>query len=92
MTKRDLVIKIAQQTDLTQNEVKTVIEGILGAIIESLAKGEKVELRDFGVFKVKGRKERVGRNPRTGETVPIGAKKVAYFKSGKLMKEEVEKA
>lgn len=90
MTKRDLVIKIAQNTDLTQNEVKSVIEGILDSIVDALAEGDKVELRDFGVFKVKDRKERIGRNPRTGDTVSIGAKRIAYFKPGKLLKEKVE--
>lgn len=90
MTKRDLVIKIAQNTDLTQNEVKSVIEGVLDSIVDALAEGDKVELRDFGVFKVKDRKERIGRNPRTGDSVSINAKRIAYFKPGKLLKEKVE--
>lgn len=90
MTKRDLVIKIAQNTNLTQNEVKSVIEGVLESIVDALAEGDKVELRDFGIFKVKDRKERIGRNPRTGDSVSINAKRIAYFKPGKLLKEKVE--
>ena len=89
MTKRDLVVKIAQQTGLTQGDVKNVVEGMLDGITEALAAGDKVELRDFGIFKVKSRKSRVGRNPRTGTVVHIESKRVTTFKPGKVMKERV---
>jgi integration host factor subunit beta len=89
MTKRDLVVKIAQETGLTQHDVKGVVEGVLTGITDALAAGEKVELRDFGVFKVKSRQSRVGRNPRTGVVVLIEPKKVPTFKPGKMMKERV---
>lgn len=89
MTKRDLVVQVAKQIDLTQRQVKAVFELSLETIVGALAKGDKVELRDFGVFKVKERKARMGRNPRTGEVVSITKKSVAYFKPGKILKEKV---
>ncbi|MFH1096348.1 MAG: HU family DNA-binding protein [Candidatus Desantisbacteria bacterium] len=89
MTKRDLVVKIAQQTGLRQDDVKNVVEGVLDGITDALAAGDKVELRDFGIFKVKSRRSRVGRNPRTGTVVPIESKRVSTFKPGKIMKERV---
>ncbi|MDI6703649.1 MAG: HU family DNA-binding protein [bacterium] len=90
MTKRDLVVGVATEMGLTQSVVKRVIESTLQEIVDSLCRGEKVELRDFGVFKVKKRKERIARNPKTGEEVPIKARRVAYFKPGKLLKDKIE--
>ena len=90
MTKRDLVVKIAQQTGLTQCDIKNVVEGVLDGITDALSAGDKVELRNFGIFKVKARRSRVGRNPRTGSVVPIESKKVSIFKPGKIMKKKVE--
>ncbi|MDI6794763.1 MAG: HU family DNA-binding protein [bacterium] len=90
MTKRDLVVQIAEQVGLTQSQVKRVVEGVLDGITGALAEGGKVELRDFGIFKVKARKGRMGRNPRSGEEVPIEAKNVATFKPGKALKEAVK--
>ncbi|MEW6097002.1 MAG: HU family DNA-binding protein [bacterium] len=92
MIKRELVVKIAKEMNLTQNVAKSVIEKVLDGITDSLASGEKVELRNFGILKVKSRKSRVGRNPRTGITVPIEAKKVVSFKPGKVLKKKVEKS
>ena len=90
MTKKDIVIKIADEKDIKQIHVKEVMQAALDVIIDSLAKGETVELRNFGIFKVKFRKPRIGRNPKTGETVEIPAKKTATFKSGLVMKERVK--
>ncbi|NOX97045.1 MAG: integration host factor subunit beta [Nitrospirae bacterium] len=89
MTRRDLAAKIAEKKGLRQNDVKVVVDEVLKEISQSLARGEKVELRDFGVFKVKERKSRLGRNPKTGETVPVPARKVVHFKVGKELKELV---
>lgn len=86
MTKKDLVLKIAEETKVKQIDVKKVVQRTLDLIIEALVKGEKVELRNFGVFKVKSRKGRTGRNPRTGVTVPVPPRKVAVFKAGMVMK------
>jgi nucleoid DNA-binding protein len=91
MTKRDLAIRIANETGVAQVAVKEVIQKTLDYIIESLGKSDKVELRNFGVFMVKHRDARVGRNPNKPEQeVKIPAKNVPYFKPGKEMKKVVE--
>lgn len=90
VTKKDIVVKIADDTGIKQINVKKVVQKALDDIIEGLARGETVELRNFGIFKVKSRKGRVGRNPRTGESVPIPEKKVVTFKPGLIMKERVK--
>lgn len=90
MTKKDIVLKIAEEADLKQIDVKEVVQRTLDAIVEALSKGETVELRNFGIFKVKSRKPRIGRNPKTGDTVPIPEKKVVSFKSGMIMKKKVK--
>lgn len=92
MTKKDLFVKIANEMNLTQNMVKSIVEKVLDGITESLTSGDKVELRNFGILKVKSRKSRVGRNPRTGVSVPIKSKKVVFFKPGKILKEKVAKS
>ena len=89
MTKKDIVLSVAQDSNLKQLEVKRVVQKTLEAIVASLAKGETVELRNFGIFKVKQRKGRTGRNPRTGEKVPVPPKRVVVFKPGLLMKRDV---
>lgn len=92
LTKRDLVIRISEETGLIQAQVFDVIQKTLDHISESLSKGDKVELRNFGVFEVKTRKARVGRNPNAPETdVPIPARSVVKFKPGKEMAELVIK-
>ena len=92
MTKRDLVIRISNETKLTQNEVMQVVQKTLDHISESVSKGETVELRKFGVFEVKVRKARIGRNPNSPETnVRIPPRVVVKFKAGKEMREGVQK-
>ena len=91
MTKKDIVLKVAEETNLKQIDVKQVVQKTLDYIIESLTKGETVELRNFGIFKVRSRKSRVGRNPKTGVTVPIPEKRIVSFKSGMIMKNKVMK-
>ena len=92
MTKREIVMKIANETGLTQIEVKKVVQRTFDLIIEALKNGDKVELRNFGVFHVKIRKRRMGRNPnKPEEVIPIPEKKVPDFKPGKVMKDLVEK-
>ena len=90
MTKRELVIEVAERLDYTQNEVADVVQCALDVITESLAQDNRLEIRNFGVFEVKSRDARMGRNPRTGETVPITRKRVATFKPGKALKELVQ--
>ncbi|MBI4435866.1 MAG: integration host factor subunit beta [Candidatus Omnitrophica bacterium] len=89
MTKKDIVLKIADETGIKQVDVKKVVQRALDLIISSLKMGETVELRNFGIFKVKSRRGRTGRNPRTGDKVPVPPKKVAVFKPGLIMKREV---
>lgn len=92
MTKRDLVIRISNETGLVQQQVLDVVQKTLDYIAGGLAKGEKVELRNFGVFEVKVRKARVGRNPNNpGTDVPIPQRAVVKFKPGKEMREDVLK-
>jgi nucleoid DNA-binding protein len=92
LTKRDLVIRISSENSLSQQHVFDVIQKTLDYISEALSKGDKVELRNFGVFEVKVRKARVGRNPNKPETdVPIPARAMVKFKAGKEMRAEVLK-
>lgn len=91
MTKRELVIDVAERLGYTQNEVSEVVQAALETITEALAEGNRLEIRNFGVFEIKVRDARIGRNPRTGDSVPISEKRVAVFKPGKALKELVEK-
>jgi nucleoid DNA-binding protein len=90
MTKKDIVMKVSNETNLTQIDVKKIVQRTLDAVVDSLQRGETVELRNFGVFKVKGRRGRVGRNPRTGEEVQVPEKKVVVFKPGLILKNRVK--
>lgn len=90
LTKRDLVVRISHETGLTQMQVFDVLQRILGCITESLAKGDVVELRKFGVFEVRLTKARIGRNPRRpADDVPIPARATVKFKPGKNMRSQV---
>ncbi|MFC1624103.1 HU family DNA-binding protein [Candidatus Omnitrophota bacterium] len=90
MTKKDIVVKIANESGIKQIDVKKTVQMTFDIIIDTLAKGEKIELRNFGVFKTKSRKGRMGRNPRTGQQVPVAPKRVAVFKPGLIMKAKVK--
>jgi nucleoid DNA-binding protein len=92
MTKRELVVRIASETGLSQQQVFAVVQKTLDYITESLSKGENIEFRDFGVFEIKVRKPRIGRNPNKPEnTVMIPERRVVKFKPGKEMKARVLK-
>ena len=92
LTKRDLVMRISAETGMVQQQVLEVVQRTLNSIAEGLAKGQKVELRNFGVFDVKIRKARIGRNPNAPETdVPIPERSVVKFKPGKEMRAQVAK-
>ena len=92
MTKRDLVMRIAKETGLIQQDVFAVLQKTLDYIVESLAKGESVEFRNFGVFEVCIRKSRIGRNPnKPTHVVTIPTRKVVKFKMGRIMKAQVMK-
>jgi nucleoid DNA-binding protein len=90
MTKRDLVVRISSETGLIQQDVLAVVQKTLDYISEAVSNGKTVELRNFGVFEVKIRKARVGRNPNKPENdVKIPPRAVVKFKPGKEMKEAV---
>lgn len=89
MTKRELVMRVASKLGMTQSDVSKIVEGTFETISRTLAHGQRWELRDFGVFEVKTRASRLGRNPRTGDQVPVPERKVVTFRPGKKMKELV---
>jgi len=90
VTKKDIVLKISSETGIKQLDVKKVVQRTLDRIIGSLEGGETVELRNFGVFKVRQRRGRLGRNPRTGQEVPVPPKKVVVFKPGLIMRAQIK--
>ena len=92
MTKRDLVVKIAKETDLIQSDVAQVVQKTLDYIVAELVAGNTIELRNFGVFEIKVRKSRKGRNPNQPQNeVIIPERAVVKFRAGKELKEAVEK-
>ena len=91
-TKREIAERVAQQTGLAQVAVKQIVQMLFDEIVNELAKGNRLEFRDFGVFEVVVRKARTGRNPRTGEKVAVPPKRVVTFKMGKVMKDKVSVA
>lgn len=90
MTKKDIILKVSDETNLKQTDVKKIVQKSFDFMVEALVRGEKIELRNFGVFKIKERKSRTGRNPRTGQVVPVPARKVVVFKPGLEMKQKVK--
>ena len=90
MIRSELVQKLCQDfPDLTQREVESVVGAVFDSITDQLAHGGRVELRGFGAFSTRKRDARVGRNPRTGESVQVNEKRVPYFKPGKEMRERL---
>jgi nucleoid DNA-binding protein len=92
LTKRDLVLRICEDTDLAQQHVFNIVQRTFDHIIKALTQGEKVELRNFGIFEVRLRKARMGRNPSApGTEVPIPERSVVKFKAGREMRLSVRK-
>ena len=92
LTKRDLVVKISNETGLVQHQVLDVIQRTLDHVTDALARGDSIELRNFGNFEVRLTKERVGRNPnQPGSSFKIPERATVKFKSGKVMRQKVEK-
>jgi len=92
MIRSELVQKIADENPhLYQRDVERIIATIFDEIITAMASGDRVELRGFGAFSVKKREARIGRNPKTGEKVDIAEKKVAFFKTGKLLRDRLNR-
>ena len=89
VTKRDFVVQISYKLGVKQFIVRDVIDQFLDRVIDSLAEGRRIELRNFGVYEVVQRKAKKGRNPKTGEVVPIPARKAVKFTTGRIMKQKV---
>jgi nucleoid DNA-binding protein len=89
MTKQQLIEKVTAKTELGKAEVELAVDSVLELITEALRSNERVDLRGFGSFVVKDRKERPGRNPRTGETITIAARRDATFRPGKELTERL---
>ncbi|MCH2548727.1 MAG: integration host factor subunit beta [Alphaproteobacteria bacterium] len=90
MTKSDLILILAEKNPhLYQRDVERIVATVLDEITAALARGDRVELRGFGAFSVKHRGARIGRNPRTGESVRVSEKAVPYFKTGKELRERL---
>jgi len=87
MTKAELVEEVAKSVELSKKDAEKIVNMVFDSIIDALHDGEKIELRGFGSFRLRERKARIGRNPKTGETVHVPSKKVRYFKAGKELKE-----
>lgn len=88
MTKSVLIEKVSEKVEgLTRNQTEIVVDTVFESIKKALMSGEKIEIRGFGNFRLKNRRPRKARNPKTGESVEVPGKKVLYFKAGKALKE-----
>lgn len=87
MTKAELVEEVSRVSDLTKKHSEIIVDTVFKSIITALQRGEKIELRGFGSFRLRRREPRKGRNPKTGDKVDVPPKKVPYFKPGKELKE-----
>jgi integration host factor subunit beta len=87
MTKADLVEEVARVSQLTKKHSEVIVNTVFQSIIEALNQDEKIELRGFGSFRIRHRRSRLGRNPKTGDRVAVPAKRIPYFKPGKELKD-----
>ena len=91
MNKAELIAAVAEKTGLSKKDTESVVSATLDTIVAAMAEDEKVQLVGFGSFEVKKRAERIGRNPKTKESITIPASKVPTFKPGKALKDSVAK-
>lgn len=91
MNKTELILSVAEETGFSRKNVEIGLNAAINLITKALAEEEKVQIVGFGSFETKARAERMGRNPKTGEDIPIPATKVPTFKAGKAMKDAVAK-
>ncbi|MBT7642483.1 MAG: integration host factor subunit beta [Rhodobiaceae bacterium] len=92
MIKSELVLRIAEQyPHLYQRDVEAIVNRLLDEVGDAMGRGDRVELRGFGTFSVKQREARIGRNPRTGESVAVAKKHAPFFKTGKELRDRMNK-
>ena len=89
MTKADLIDELSRVSNLTKKETELIVNTVFDNITDALARGDKVELRGFGSFRIRHRNSRKGRNPKTGDSVSVPEKRVPFFKVGKRLRELV---
>ena len=87
MTKAELIEELSSVGDITRKQSEVIVDAVFESIVTALMRGEKIELRGFGTFKLRQRESRAGRNPKTGVGVVVPAKKVPSFKAGKALRE-----
>ena len=93
MTKSELIQRLAERNPhLYQRDVERIVSTIFDEITAALSRGDRVELRGFGAFSVKRREARLGRNPRTGDSVSVGEKHIPFFKTGKQLRERLNES
>ena len=91
MTKAALIEEVSRVSDLTKKHSEVIVDTVFRSIIAALQRGEKIELRGFGSFRLRQREPRKGRNPKTGDRVDVPSKRVPYFKPGKDLKELINR-
>lgn len=91
MTKAELVEEVARVSELTKKDSEVIVDAVFKSIVDALHRGDKVELRGFGSFRLRRREPRKGRNPKTGDTVDVPRKQVPYFKPGKELKDLINR-
>lgn len=89
VSKKDIVKTVADRNGMTAGDAARIVQTFLDEVIDTLSDGQRIEFREFGIFEPKIRKARVGRNPKTGDSVAVPEKAVVAFKPGKVMKERV---
>lgn len=89
MTKAELIEEVSRVVEMTRKDSETIVETIFDSIVNSLHKGEKIEIRGFGSFRTRQRQPRVGRNPKTGSRVEVPSKRIPYFKPSKELRDIV---
>jgi len=92
MTKAELVEEVSRVSELTKKHSEIIVNTVFDSIVGALQKDEKIELRGFGSFRIRQRRSRQGRNPKTGARVDVPAKRIPYFKPGKELKELINSA
>jgi len=92
MTKAELVDEVGRQATLTRKHSEVIVDAVFSSIVEALQRGDKIELRGFGSFRIRRRGSRTGRNPKTGQGVVVPEKRVPHFKPGKELRELINRS